>query len=250
MELGAYNPAASFAGPPMDLDDHNTPIHPLLARAKWTQVPDSAIERWAGFWDVRYGAMVDRTGQEGRYDVHANPKVWAALEPALRLVSKVLASDHPFWTALTNIHSHRPVDAVKDGRTENQRNKEGGVPYTSVWMDTGDGRAPDPYPEMPNLEARGFDAQTSRAQCLRILDANLTWSIFLDGTIAGRTRWSAGGPDDAFAFRICISASLLYPLLLPTLSQSERVTVSIILCPFLDVPAFRSLHARLIHRPK
>lgn len=233
-KLGIYNPL--ITGTPIDLDDNNSPINTLFAKAKWTQVPPVGRPRWAGFYDVRYGSTIDGTGFEGRYDVNNNPLVWEALQPALRLASKIIASDHPYWLALTNIFHYRPVDVSKDGRTDAQRTAQGGVPYMSVWMDPNDGRAPAPYPEMANLKARGFNDTAARAQCLRILNTYLSWSFFNDGKSRGMEQGQPDDPNNSFIIRIHVAAYLLWPLLVPqVLSESERVAVSILISFPLDL---------------
>lgn len=228
-EQGVFNP--NITGMPIDLDDTNSPISPLFAKSKWTQVPPagSTYARFPGFYDVRYGPTVDGTGLEGRYDANANPLVWSALEPALRLASKVLDSEHPYWLALTNIFHYRPVDASKDGRTDADKVAQGGRPYISVWTDSNDVRAPAPYPEMAKLKARGFDDVAARAHCLRLLERYLSFSFMNHGD--GVRGMSSAQPDDAnnsFSSRIHVSANLIWPLLNPRiLSESEKVSVSI-----------------------
>lgn len=43
------------------------------------------------------------------------------MQPALRLVTKILLSDPPFWRAITNMYHMRPVDADRLPLTEEQR---------------------------------------------------------------------------------------------------------------------------------
>lgn len=72
-KLGVFNPL--ITGTPIDLDDDNSPISTLFAQSKWTQVPLIGPPWWSGFSDIRYGATIDGTGLEGRYDANANPLV-------------------------------------------------------------------------------------------------------------------------------------------------------------------------------
>lgn len=202
------------------------PVHPLLRRDKWTQVPPTTYKSWAGVFDVRYGPNLDGVG--GSFDMQ-NQRVWDAVEPALRLVTKVISSNHSYMEALLCIHNYRPVDPAKDGRTARQRTKQGNVPYASVWLDKDDVRAPAPYPEMLNLKALLFGDAAARASCWRLMAETLTFSIYWDDTNNGLTTSSSWYGDDLSTappnpIRICISATLIWPLLLSRqITDSERL---------------------------
>lgn len=220
---GAFNPAMQGLSWPPDLDDESAPIHSLLARHRWTQMPLTVMEKWDGHWNIKYGPEVDGVG--GDFDARDNQKVWDAIEPAVRLASLVLRSGHPFWEAITNIYHYRPVDLSKDGRTAEQRAARGGAPFTSVWPNLGDPRVPAPYPEMLRLrELDGCGDAELRDLCLGFLDQTLQMGIHFDGvkTEGMTVRYTDG--RNAFAVRSLVSANFIWPLLLPQhQSNGERM---------------------------
>lgn len=203
------------------------PIHPMFARDNWTQARILGRVNWAGGFDVRYGRAVDGVG--GKFDAQ-NPKVWDAIQPALRLVSRILLSRHTYIEALSCIYNYRPVDPAKDGRSARQRRSQGGVPYVSVWLDADDPRAPAPYPEMLNLRALPgpFDREAARAACWRILTTNLTFSFHWDGTTHAfccSPIGVIGTPSEARPpnVRISLSTTLVWPLLMSrVITDNER----------------------------
>lgn len=225
-EQGALDPTLRVPSAwPSDLDAPDFELHDLFSRYRWTQnaPPDG---RWVGLHDVRWGPALDGVG--GEFTAQ-NQKLWDAMLPALQVASKVIeeGSAHPFWDAMTNIFSYRPVDAAKDGRTEAQRAAQGGVPYISLWLDPDDPRAPEPYPEMANLRAiHGFNDEFARAACMSVLDYTLSWSFACsDGAEdAMTTFWSV--PNGSAYIRIRINPVIVWPLLIPEHRTAHERAVS------------------------
>ncbi|KAF3763449.1 hypothetical protein M406DRAFT_74062 [Cryphonectria parasitica EP155] len=218
-KIGALNPRLDIAWPP-DLDD---PVDTLFDPMRWTQMSMPGWKDWSGLWDVRYGPSLDGVG--GVYNYQTNEKVREALRPALQLVSKIMRSGHPYWQAMTSLHHLRPVDNAKDGRTSEERSRQGGVPYTSVWIhvDGTDARMPTPYPEMQRLNDLGFDSRLARNACMSLLYRFLQFSIYLGENNSGMVR--VYQDQNVWAPRLCISATLIWPLLVPkNLSDSERAS--------------------------
>lgn len=212
---GAYNPRLPISWPP-DLDE---PVDDLFARYRWSQAGPLPVGYWEGVWDVRYGAVLN--GTPGTYNALANQTVWDAIEPALKLVSRIVRSNHPYWLAMTNMFHMRPVPAAKDGRSPAQRAAQGGRPYTSVWLDDDDTdpRIPAAYPEMAILKSLGFDSEVARSVCLDTLRRHLNFHIYhIDAEEAG-----------TFAFEdynliIGLDAGLIWPLITTKyVSNSEKV---------------------------
>lgn len=183
VEQKAFDPRLQIPWPP-DLDD---PVDSLFSEDRWTQVPIPTLGEWSGVCDVRYGIALDGIG--GVYDFQANQKVRDALRPALQLATKIIRSGHPYWEAMLNLYHIRPVDRAKDGRSDAERARMGGVPYSSVWMnvDNNDHRVPPPYPEMQTLKDLGFDGEAARSACLGLLDRFLRWSIYHGTQELGRS---------------------------------------------------------------
>lgn len=185
-EQKAFDPSLQIPWPP-DLDD---PVDSLFREDRWTQIPVPDVKEWSGVLDVRYGTALDGIG--GVYDLQANPKVRAALRPALQLATKIIKSGHPYWEAMLNLYHIRPVDLAKDGRSDAERAQMGGVPYASVWVDVdnNDPRVPSPYPEMQTLKDLGFDGEAARGACLSLLDRYLMWTIYHGSKEFGRSHVS------------------------------------------------------------
>ncbi|KAK0732067.1 hypothetical protein B0H67DRAFT_679569 [Lasiosphaeris hirsuta] len=78
--------------------DLTGPIHPFLARHRWGVVPGWGTEKE----QPRY--LYNLLGQRGEYDLGTNDLLWAALQPALQLASRIISSDHPFWLALLDLY--------------------------------------------------------------------------------------------------------------------------------------------------
>lgn len=64
-----------------------------------------------------------------------NPEIQAALDPCLRLASKIFM-EHPIFVTLANVHKLRKVPWHRDGRTTQEIAEQGA--FTSVWPSTND----------------------------------------------------------------------------------------------------------------
>lgn len=215
---GAYNPRLSIPWPP-DIDEV---IHELFARHRWDQNLSVPYDWWAGVWDTRYGVLLD--GTDGRYDAMRNQAVWNAIEPALRLVSRIIRTNHPYWLAMTSLFHMRPVPDAKDGRTPEQRAQQGGTPYTSVWLHDNDNdpRIPAPYPEMARLKSLGFDSTMSRDICMEILSANLRFNFYSNINSLAMT-----SQHEDWSCIISLNSGMVWPLLMNRhISNSERASIT------------------------
>ncbi|KAH8748154.1 hypothetical protein F5883DRAFT_528780 [Diaporthe sp. PMI_573] len=76
---GVYDPEYKFSGSVIEGD-----VHPWLSPA------DMDLRAWVTNPRWKLGSS------EGAYDP-ADDRIWAAMQPALALAGRVLASNHPFW---------------------------------------------------------------------------------------------------------------------------------------------------------
>ncbi|KAG8169988.1 hypothetical protein KVR01_000733 [Diaporthe batatas] len=160
IDSGAYDPNYQSSGTPISGD-----LHYLFSRDKWlnatvaSRIFPSAIcnTRW------RFG------DEEGQYDVD-DDRVWAAMEPALRLASRVIASNHPFWNAMLSLYNVRPVPDDVDGRNAEARQRDG-APFMSLWLDE---NRPGMYEFASQLKQLGF---RSRETTQAILNQYLRFTI-------------------------------------------------------------------------
>lgn len=132
-------------------------------------------------------------------------------------------SNHPFWVAMTSIMRLRPVPDAKDGRTRSQRLAQGGVPYTSMWLDENDPRAPAPYAEMAVLKSLGFDDTVARSACLEILQRVLRFRMYQADVGSLARTCAVTTADGALHVEIHISAFTIWPLLVTRFyTEAER----------------------------
>lgn len=65
-----------------------------------------------------------------------NDQLWDALQPSIKLASKVIRSNHPHWRMLlAGIYHMRKVPREKDGRTDEQKQQPDYREYRSLWPD-------------------------------------------------------------------------------------------------------------------
>ncbi|KAH9889645.1 hypothetical protein F4778DRAFT_753602 [Xylariomycetidae sp. FL2044] len=86
------------------------PVHPLLAREKWV---DCSF-KGATLLTPRFMYSLGNNREE--WDVRTNDVLWAALQPALLMVTKWLNMDHPFLAALMDMNTRQIVDPQRDPR--------------------------------------------------------------------------------------------------------------------------------------
>lgn len=241
---GAFNPRLAIPWPP-DLDE---PVHDLFARQRWAQTAAPPRGYWTGVWNVRYGPALN--GTPGVYNASSNQLVWDAIEPALKLASRIIRSNHPFWLAITSMFHLRPVPESKDGRSPEQRAADGGAPYPSVWMDDDENnpRIPAPYPEMATLKGLGFDSAASRTVCMEVLGRYLRFHIGnIEGVLGSTHHWAD------YNLTIVLGACMIWPLLIKEhLSSGEKATFtfSIASCLLHELAhACAVVHRDLTSRP-
>jgi hypothetical protein len=94
-----------------------------------------------------------------------NDELWAALQPSLQFATRLLQSEHPYWKAMLSLYHLRPVPEEKDGRTDEEKSRQGYKPYTSVWYDIDRSKM---YSCARALMDQNFDATTATLEVLRL----------------------------------------------------------------------------------
>ncbi|KAK8042854.1 hypothetical protein PG994_013337 [Apiospora phragmitis] len=185
----------------------------------------------------------DFWGKRDEYDVHRNPTLWAALQPALQLVTRVLYTNPMFWRSIRDLRTRRKVDPRLDPRDPATQ----ATPFLQKMIrldeikqpgDTGYAADRDAcWQELDDLAAAGFD-YTYHVD--RLLLERLELGIgpgFIDeegkpaGFVYGRTSLLMAGPDSKI--RVNISAELVWALLVPMYSSSEKLCASYIVATTL-----------------
>lgn len=147
------------------------------------------------------------------------------MQPALRLVSKVLFSNPPFWQAIKDLYTRRPVDH----RLVPEELQEG-VSLTSLWLEVDEDKM---YAEARDLRRSNFDAAGITAfvldRLLRLGFASFSTTYSADG-VNGLTRTPQGkdfsSPTSPYVINVLLAPEMVWPLLVPEYSASEKTAVS------------------------
>jgi hypothetical protein len=162
-----------------------------------------------------------------------NEELWQALQPALQLVSRVLRSDHPNILALMDLRTRQMVPPEEDPRGQSACTE-----YLTKYVLLHEIDMSKTYPAIQELDSYGYDWHY---HTLRMLDQNLRWCIgsaIIDretggkqGPIYGCTR--AFELDTDHPIQVTLSAELIWPLLVPDYSSSERLVCSFLIASTL-----------------
>ncbi|KAK8080782.1 hypothetical protein PG997_008600 [Apiospora hydei] len=207
-------------------------LHPLVAKGKWEDTLFKGA--MARFPRVVY----DFWGKREEYDVHRNPTIWAALQPALQLVTRVLQTNPMFWRSLKDLRTRRKIDARLDPRGPDEQRTaflQKFIPLDEIPQPGDRGYRRDfdrRYWALEELAAAGFDfAYHVDRLLLNHLHIGICGGfVDVDGKpdsfVFGRTSISFAGPDSSIY--VNISAELIWPLLVPLYSSSEKLSTSYI----------------------
>lgn len=96
----------------------------------------------------------------------SNQDIWGALQPSLRIATKVLRSTPPAWLAFLNFtRSLRKVPIDVDGRTDQQKASQDYRQYRSLWLN--DDTTWDEYASAKALNAICFESGKATMAVLR-----------------------------------------------------------------------------------
>ncbi|KAI5861523.1 hypothetical protein GGS23DRAFT_611513 [Durotheca rogersii] len=217
--------------------DLQGPLHPLLQRSRW----DDSL--WKGDESSRPRFVYNLNGMRGEWDAARNDVVWEALQPALQMVSRILYSNPPGLEALMDMRTRRPAPAEDDWR------KDPETPFVPIYtlMDKID--MDKTFEGIRFLASMGYDW---RANTMRMLEQTLRLdlcSAFLNPEESddeddnekmfpaaysfhfGITKMTRLGRDSYITCNLAIE--LIWPLLVPEYSQSEKLTVSFLIASTL-----------------
>ncbi|KAK8033502.1 hypothetical protein PG991_002900 [Apiospora marii] len=213
------------------------PLHSLVDKELW----EDTLYRGAM---VEYPRLAyDFWGKREEYDVHRNPAIWEALQPALQLVTRVLQTEPMFWRSIKDLRTRRKIDPTLDPREpEDQR-----TPYLQKMIRLDEIKQPgdagyaqdldDRWTELDDLAAAGYDYEYHVDRLLgRTLEIGFC-SGFIDedgkptGFTYGHTGYNMAGPDTTI--NIFIAAELLWPLMVPIYSSSEKLCASYVIATTL-----------------
>ncbi|KAI0188642.1 hypothetical protein EV127DRAFT_497202 [Xylaria flabelliformis] len=219
----------------MDLDNE---IHPFFDRDRW----DNGWWRGRDERSPRNAYNINGTREE--YNIVTNDALWEALQPALRLVSIVLAKHHPHLEAIMNLNTRQPI-LPKEGEEDLTKFP----PTDTRYVLEKDINMSKTYPAIRQLhEVHNYDW---KANVLRVLDRALKLDIdsaytlakphdmkegidvdahsdFTYASTSTHRTWAAPNqePSPYETIKIKLAADMLWPLLVPQYSKSEKMTIS------------------------
>ncbi|KAJ8118640.1 hypothetical protein ONZ43_g3950 [Nemania bipapillata] len=163
-----------------------------------------------------------------------NDALWDALQPALRLASMVLSRGPPILEALIDMTTRQPIPPEQDGR-ENKT-----TPTLSHYVLQQDVDLSRTYPALRTLEeVYKYDWKSNVFRILsRILVLDIDWAFDLGGQVAQMEDddvpddghqsfvWGSTAIDVKTKIRVRIAGDMMWPLLVPEYSASEKMMVS------------------------
>lgn len=160
-----------------------------------------------------------------------------ALQPALQLVTRVLNTNHPFWTALLDVRTRHPIDAAK------MPQGVGWSKFSKYFDPAKPQRSTQHLHE--TLDAHGVDLVAAVASLLSdrltlsLCEGTPEW-VNLKGqrvTLVGdstcflgvtETPWAGNGDvDPGLTIRTGIAIEMIWPLLVPCYTEKEKTAASL-----------------------
>lgn len=203
----------------------------LLVQERWiTSASKGAIKKWPR-------VIYEIDGRCNEWDVHNNVQLWAALQPALQLVTKVLKSGLPFWRAVKDLRTRTAIPTELDPRPEEDRATPRLVRIRPLEEALADGAVQD-WPVLYDLVEQGLDYEKAVDYVLRKTLKLDIGSGYLSNNGRRRSDYRHGetsvirlGQDSTIKTEI--SAEILWPLLVPNYSDSEKLTTSFLVAAVL-----------------
>ncbi|KAI1077882.1 hypothetical protein F5B20DRAFT_245791 [Whalleya microplaca] len=202
-------------------------IHPLFQKSRW----DDCSAKGASILDPRM--LYNLNGERQEWNVQTNDLLWNALQPALQLVTRVINSGPPGLNSLIDMRTRQPLDASKDGREEPE------TPFITRFVQTKDIDMDKTYPGIRNLNAMGYDWNENT---MRVLDRCFRLDICSAYISPGQSEEDkpTEREQQSYAYGCTtsmpaktdstitsyISAEIIWPLLVPQYSQSEKMSSS------------------------
>lgn len=159
-----------------------------------------------------------------------NDMIWAALQPALQMATRILNSNHPYWVALFNLYNRGPIEHGRDSRNNVQ---QGHIPIRDnlkLNMNLN-----DMWDESKRLHALDYPSIDVTS---KVLMDRLRWefgSVYrntgeekqMNNPNYGATTYDRQYPGKS-PITIKIGAELIFPLLVQSYSLAEKASCSFI----------------------
>ncbi|KAI0005266.1 hypothetical protein F4779DRAFT_50597 [Xylariaceae sp. FL0662B] len=200
-------------------------LHPLMERWRW----DDCMAKGALDWDPRL--LYNLNGERQEWNVRTNDTLWNALQPALQLITRVLNSWHPALIAVMDLRTRQPVDSARDGRTNPE------TPFITKFVQQQDMDISKTYQQIRELNDLGYNwcdevmRVLHRHFRLDLSAAHLGIGESTEGVPIESDNFSYGwtfrwGAEEGTTITSYVSVELIWPLLVPQYSQSEKMAAS------------------------
>ncbi|KAH7171456.1 hypothetical protein EDB81DRAFT_852035 [Dactylonectria macrodidyma] len=230
--------------------DLQGPLHPCLRRDNWMST------RGMGQAGGVPRTVYNINGERGEYNPQGNDNVWEAMQPALQLASRLLSADHPFLSAIKDITNRFRVDDSLDHRPAEAKKLDPKFSFRS-FVNMND---PSLVPaarlmrQVPHFDPTAL-SQTVMEVFVRLSVRSGHYHFsnkFQELATAGVT----GNPGVEVCgklIQISIAAELVWPLLEPNFSSSEKIMASYVLAVTIVhemMHAWMFAHLKWLFNPK
>lgn len=182
----------------------------------------------------------------GPDDAEANPcskyrndDVWGALQPALQLVTRILNSRHPHYRDIMDANTRQLIPDEQDPRHGEEWGEELTVTHLTRMVKRDNIDMKKTHPEIRKLHEMGYDWETN---VRRLVDATLHFEIggchfcAITGEYSDEMTYGYNykyEDQEAMFPRsyniISIAAEMIWPLLIPETSKSEKLVASFLI---------------------
>ncbi|OHF02925.1 hypothetical protein CORC01_01683 [Colletotrichum orchidophilum] len=210
--------------------DLQNPLHCYLQRDKWAE------QTWRGA-DPQCPRLVYHSGNfKGEWDPRTNDGLWAKMQPALILASRMLThleTHDPYWQCLHDALNRLRIKGPRDYRTPAMKKRNPAVEFSL--------RDPDPDPDDGEGEGEGddpttniADPQTRRAMAADVMDETLhvlrtKMRFMLCSGVRDSPCPEGGRPQVGFThvqggrIEVNLAADVMWPLVVAGYSNDERI---------------------------
>ncbi|KAI0114333.1 hypothetical protein GGR51DRAFT_577369 [Nemania sp. FL0031] len=207
----------------MELDN---PIHPLFDRPTWDNC------EWKGRAAESPKLVYNINGIREEWNVATNDTLWEALQPAMRLISKMFSKRPPVLEALMDLTTRQPIPPESDGRLNPD------TPSLAMYVLPEDIDLSLTYPAIRQLkEVYNYDWRENVLRVLSdVLILDIDWGFALayqadtedlaDDALNKFVYGSTWYDEDTRRIRIRIAGDIIWPLLVPQYSKSEKMGCS------------------------
>ncbi|KAI2641330.1 hypothetical protein GGS21DRAFT_487683 [Xylaria nigripes] len=220
----------------------DNPIHPFFQRHHWEDC------RWKGSQPLTPKHIYSINGTREEWDARNNDALWKALEPALRLASMILDNNPPHLEAIYDMTTRQPIPLNEDGR------KFPDTPTLTKYVRKESIDLDETYPALRQLKQvynydwkanvqtilhdtltleidSGFEVQNPTPDDNKERKFYDPFGVSIYGCTSTRVTEKGGIPTPTI--NITLSAEMIWPLLVPQYSRSEKIICSFVVASTL-----------------